>query len=105
MGSPYSRIKQMTVIGLDFGTTNSAIAVADEDRQTTLATFEDGSARIKNFRSILYFPVKERSSQQQHAETKAGPEAINAYLDAATKGRLVVSIKSYLASDLFTSTI
>ena len=94
---------QMTVLGLDFGTTNSAIAVADEQRQATLATFEDGLATIKNFRSILYFPAKERSSQQ-HAETKAGPEAIHAYLDAATKGRLIVSIKSYLASALFTST-
>jgi len=91
------------VIGLDFGTTNSAIAVADSDRQATLATFADGSSTITNFRSILYFPARDRSSPQK-AETQAGPEAINSYLDADTKGRLIVSIKSYLASPLFTST-
>jgi hypothetical chaperone protein len=91
------------VIGLDFGTTNSAIAVADNNRQATLATFADGPSRITNFRSILYFPARDRSSPQK-AETQAGPEAINSYLDADTKGRLIVSIKSYLASPLFTST-
>ena len=91
------------VIGLDFGTTNSAIAVADRDRQATLATFADGLSTITNFRSILYFPARDRSSPQK-AETQAGPEAINSYLDADTKGRLIVSIKSYLASPLFTST-
>jgi hypothetical chaperone protein len=91
------------VIGLDFGTTNSAIAVAAADRQAILATFADGSATTNNFRSILYFPAKERFSQQK-TETKAGPEAINEYLEADTKGRLIVSIKSYLASPLFTST-
>src|SRR5215208_2009257 len=91
------------VIGLDFGTTNSAIAVADNDRQATLATFADGSATTTSFRSILYFPAKDRSSPQK-IETHAGPEAINSYLDADTKGRLIVSIKSYLASRLFTST-
>jgi hypothetical chaperone protein len=91
------------VIGLDFGTTNSAIAVADNDRQATLATFSDGVATTSSFRSILYFPARDRSSPQK-SETHAGPEAINAYLDADTKGRLIVSIKSYLASRLFTST-
>jgi len=91
------------VIGLDFGTTNSAIAVADSDRQATLAAFADGSTTTNNFRSILYFPAKERFSQQK-TETTAGPEAIHAYLEADTKGRLIVSIKSYLASPLFTST-
>ena len=91
------------VIGLDFGTTNSAIAVADNDRQATLATFADGSATTTSFRSILYFPAKDRSSPRK-IETHAGPEAINSYLDADTKGRLIVSIKSYLASRLFTST-
>jgi hypothetical chaperone protein len=91
------------VIGLDFGTTNSAIAVADNDRRATLATFADGPSTITNFRSILYFPARDRSSPPK-AETQAGPEAINSYLDADTKGRLIVSIKSYLASPLFTST-
>ncbi len=94
-------MKTEPVIGLDFGTTNSAIAVAGSDRQATLATFADDLAA---FRSILYFPAKERGVQQQNTETKAGPEAINSYLDADTKGRLIVSIKSYLASSLFTST-
>ena len=87
------------VIGLDFGTTNSAIAVATSDRQATLATFADATS----FRSILYFPAKDRSSPRK-VETFAGPEAINSYLEADTKGRLIVSIKSYLASPLFTST-
>lgn len=93
-------MKTEPVIGLDFGTTNSAIAVAGSDRQATLATFESGLAA---FRSILYFPARERGSQQ-NTETKAGPDAINSYLESDTKGRLIVSIKSYLASSLFTST-
>ena len=119
------------VIGLDFGTTNSAIAVAATDSPAELARFGESSS----FRSILYFPPKERSSattakalldsratatgdivsstgssptlkvgSAAKPETKAGPEAISSYLDADTKGRLILSIKSYLASRLFTST-
>ena len=92
------------VIGLDFGTTNSAVAVADAGNEPTLASFGHGSARTPSFRSILYFPPKDRSAAAVNAETKAGPEAISSYLEADTKGRLILSIKSYLASDLFTST-
>lgn len=91
------------VIGLDFGTTNSAIAVTDSSRKAALAGFGDGAATTNNFRSILYFPARDRASRQRE-ETKAGPDAINAYLEAETKGRLIVSIKSYLASELFTAT-
>ena len=91
------------LIGLDFGTTNSAIAVADAGKEATLASFGDGSNTTNSFRSILYFPPRDRSSTVK-AETKAGPEAISSYLDADSKGRLILSIKSYLASQLFTST-
>lgn len=91
------------VIGLDFGTTNSAIAVADAGNKATLASFADGDNTITNFRSILYFPLRDRTSTVK-AETKAGPEAISSYLEADSKGRLILSIKSYLASRLFTST-
>lgn len=91
------------VIGLDFGTTNSAIAVADSQRQATLASFNAGSETTTSFRSLLYFPPKDRASGQR-METKAGPEAIASYLDSDTKGRLIVSIKSYLSSRLFTTT-
>lgn len=91
------------VIGLDFGTTNSAIAVADAGQEATLASFGDGSNTTTSFRSILYFPARDRSATVK-AETKAGPEAISSYLEADSKGRLILSIKSYLASRLFTST-
>ena len=92
------------VIGLDFGTTNSAIAVADEGKAATLASFGVGSDTTTSFRSILYFPAKDRYSPGK-MEVKAGPEAISSYLEADTKGRLVLSIKSYLGSPLFTSTL
>lgn len=91
------------VIGLDFGTTNSAIAVADTGHKATLASFDAGSDTTTSFRSVLYFPSRDRSSTVK-PETKAGPEAINSYLEADSKGRLILSIKSYLGSPLFTST-
>src|SRR5215510_6361200 len=91
------------VIGLDFGTTNSAIAVADAGEEARLAYFGDGRDTTTSFRSILYFPLKDRSATIK-AETKAGPEAISSYLEADSKGRLILSIKSYLGSSLFTST-
>ena len=69
------------VIGLDFGTTNSAIAIAGAGKEAVLATFADGPNTTTSFRSILYFPHQDRESTVK-AETKAGPEAINSYLDA-----------------------
>ena len=60
------------VIGLDFGTTNSAIAVADSNRQARLATFADGPETTNYFRSILYFPAKERA-RSSAKKLRAGP--------------------------------
>ncbi len=82
--------------GIDFGTTNSSVAFA---RQGTveLATFTGG---VESFRSILYA----ESQAAQRSRWFAGPEAISEYLDADAKGRLIQSLKSFLASRSLKST-
>lgn len=91
------------VIGLDFGTTNSAIARATPGGDAVLATFPDEGRRTTTFRSILYFdPEHLEPTGKPHAV--GGPGAITAYLQAETRGRLVQSMKSHLASPLFKHT-
>jgi len=72
--------------GLDFGTTNSAVACASAAAVQTTPVH----------RSILYFEPK--------APTTTGNSAIDRYLAADEKGRLMQSLKSFLGSRLFTGT-
>lgn len=89
-------------IGLDFGTTNSALAIASAQGAADLVPLRHGGAEHSTFRSILYFEEGERDGNgRPHAF--AGPAAIDAYLEGA-EGRLIQSIKSYLANPDFTST-
>jgi len=85
--------------GLDFGTTNSALASARANGAVELARFGAGST----FRSILYFEEDE-TSRSGKLRLVAGPDAIQSYLNARTPGRLIQSTKSYLASRLFSQT-
>jgi hypothetical chaperone protein len=85
--------------GLDFGTTNSALACAYPDRKVEVANFGSGST----FRSILYFDEGENSRVNKR-RVVAGPDAIQNYPNAKTPGRLIQSTKSYLASCLFSQT-
>src|SRR6266516_5449156 len=83
-----------TCIGLDFGTTNSSIAIAHEDRSSEAIFFQAGAGKTTTYRSVLYF--------EPRAPASTGP--IERYLAADEKGRLIQSLKSFLASRLFTST-
>ena len=87
-------------VGIDFGTTNSAIAVAD-DGVPELVRFATRDGETPTFRSILFF-CREPGARQ--TETAAGPRAIERYLDAEEDGRLMQSLKSFLASRLFSQT-
>ncbi|HXQ23624.1 MAG TPA: Hsp70 family protein [Candidatus Acidoferrales bacterium] len=91
------------VIGLDFGTTNSAVAVATPDGSAVLATFADGAQRTATFRSLLHFNP-DSVGPGQRPQGVAGPEAIKSYLESGGRGRLIQSMKSYLASRLFADT-
>ena len=93
-----------TVLGVDFGTTNSVIAALDTSTgQVRTVRFGAGDAIHDMFRTVLCFwaePERGRSILR-HA---AGPAGIAAYLDDPQDSRLVMSTKTYLASRNFTST-
>jgi hypothetical chaperone protein len=86
----------MRRIGLDLGTTNSAIGVLGDDGKVELARFPHEAGVSDTFRSILYFRSGDRPV--------AGPRAIDAYLAAESEGRLIQSMKSYLADRTFQAT-
>jgi hypothetical chaperone protein len=82
-------------VGLDFGTTNSAIAVAAADGAAQLAAFEVDGQLTTTFRSILYF-FHPKDEDADGRLVVAGPEAIFAYREAEPRGRFIQSMKSRL---------
>jgi hypothetical chaperone protein len=95
-------------IGIDFGTTNSSIALAHGDGYVELVSFDAPPASTESFRSILYLEEL-RSSGRRQLKSFTGPVAIERYLEAAregvqSKGRLMQSLKSYLSSRTLTGT-
>jgi hypothetical chaperone protein len=93
-----------SVIGLDFGTTNSAIAIATTNGTAQLAHFSEGEQQTTMFRSLLYFDP-ENLEPTGKPRAVGGPNAIAHYLHAETRGRLIQSLKSHLGSPLFKHTV
>jgi hypothetical chaperone protein len=83
-------------IGIDFGTTNSVVAILRPDGRCETLRHATGDV----FRSVLCFWTGAGGSAR-HA---AGPAAIEAYLDDPLDSRLIMSLKSYLAQRSFTET-
>ncbi len=90
-----------TSLGIDFGTTNSSVALAHADGRVELVNFPTAAGFTESFRSVLYL---EQAKAAGHTRVKSftGPAAIERYLDAAggdhSRGRLIQSLKSHLAS-------
>lgn len=88
--------------GLDFGTTNSAIARVGPDGVPRLAHYQGPDGRVSTFRSLLYF---DREDDRSPVEIHSGPGALLHYLEREEHGgRLVQSLKSFLATRLFSGT-
>jgi hypothetical chaperone protein len=89
--------------GIDFGTTNSSIALADSSGHVQLAKFPYLGSLTDSYRSLLYLQrLKEGSVNRLQSWT--GPEGIEHYLSAEVKGRLIQSLKSFLSSRTLTGT-
>jgi hypothetical chaperone protein len=96
---------KVEAVGLDFGTTNSAIAIVGADGLPRLARFaaSEGGDQSETFRSILFFEAPEETGGTE-SSVSVGNDAIRRYLAAAGNGRLVQSLKSFLADKTFEST-
>lgn len=99
-------------LGLDFGTTNSALArlVGDSD-DVELVRFMPPKSRampspvsMSTYRSVLWVDPDEKGDDRRPLTT-TGLKAIHDYIEAAGAGRFVQSVKSHLASRSFTSTV
>ena len=91
-------------VGIDFGTTNSSVALAGPDGQIQLASFSFRGEAIPSFRSVLYLEQVKTAGGKKRAHGYTGPQAIEHYLDAEEKGRLIQSLKSHLSSRTLTGT-
>ncbi|MBB5315430.1 Hsp70 family protein [Tunturibacter empetritectus] len=90
-------------LGIDFGTTNSSIAFTCGKGEVELVSFPAGAATTESFRSVLYLEQQRHASRTQ-IKGFSGPQAIEHYLRAEHKGRLIQSLKSYLTSRTLTGT-
>ncbi len=90
-------------LGIDFGTTNSTVAVADENGRVRSLTWPSAAGPTDVFRTALTFWSEGRAPRAvvRHA---GGPQALERALAPDGNGRFVQSIKTYLATASFSDT-
>ena len=82
------------IYGIDFGTTNSALAILDTTTNTVIKLFSTPS--------LLFFP--EAQSVRGAVTSYVGDEAVARYVESRMKGRFMKSIKRVLPNKSFTET-
>ncbi len=82
------------IYGIDFGTSNSALAILDVEQNKVVKLFTEPS--------ILFFPFQEKYTN--NPPYFIGNEAINQYVKSGMKGRFMKSIKKVLPNKGFIDT-
>ena len=89
-----SLVMNKFLYGIDFGTTNSALAIYNEDTKEIQDTII--------IPSLIYFYHQQNSGGA--LKYVVGEEAISAYLNDGMKGRFIKSVKQILSRSSFTET-
>ncbi|MBV9825043.1 MAG: Hsp70 family protein [Alphaproteobacteria bacterium] len=92
----------VTSIGIDFGTTNTVVAIASPGAAVRAVTFRDDREQSDIYRSVLCF--EQLSAARFDVEVSAGIRAVRTYLESAHETRFIQSFKSHVASAIFDET-
>lgn len=90
------------VLGLDFGTTNTVLALLDGQGAAEVVRIPVGGREIAAFRSVLAFHEPDRPGGPPAVE--AGPAAVELFSDDPSGTRLIQSFKTFAASKAFRDT-
>lgn len=90
-------------IGIDFGTSNTVVAIADSTGRVEALTFEHGGKALKVYVTALCF-WDERHGNGLRTQVEGGPWAIEQFLDGLTAHRFIQSFKTFAASATFQET-
>jgi hypothetical chaperone protein len=91
-------------LGLDFGTTNTVIAVADDSEHTHSVAYTSPAGTSDSMRTALSF-LKDRQLGAGALKVEAGQAAIREFIDNPGECRFLQSIKTFAASALFQGTL
>ena len=90
-------------IGVDFGTTNSVVALADADGSVTTRSFATKQGAVDAYRSALMFWREGRPPKTGIAHV-SGPDALDMALGMTSEHRFLQSLKTHLSSRAFLET-
>lgn len=90
-------------IGIDFGTTNSVVALARADGSVTTRSFPTKQGAVDAYRSALMFWREGRPPQAKIVHV-SGPDALDMALGMTTEHRFLQSLKTHLSSRAFQET-
>jgi hypothetical chaperone protein len=90
-------------VGVDFGTSNTVIAVVDEARQSSVMKVASRTGSAAFLPSILCFRPNEQNPRDKPLSS-AGADAIADYVGRVGPARLIQSMKSFLGSRSFVET-
>lgn len=90
-------------IGIDFGTSNTVVAIADNEGRVDALTFDHRGNDLKVFVTAMCF-WDERYGNGMRTQVEGGPWAIDQFLEGLTAHRFIQSFKSFAASRSFQET-
>ncbi|SIR30944.1 Hsp70 family protein [Bosea sp. TND4EK4] len=90
-------------IGIDFGTTNSVVALAGIDGSVTTRSFATRQGAVDAYRSALMF-WREGRPPESFVTHVSGPDALDMALGMTSEHRFLQSLKTHLSSRAFQET-